>query len=176
MVTDTERKPRFRRSIEIQKLKEFMRGIKIGQIASRTSLSAQAGRNVKAGEAGYSSFAMARFQLEGEGIYFGCVSDCWDKGQLIEGGYKRLAHNEVVSLIQHDIGNIRSRGRRTTRKLANIQYDDLTEESQVLHNTAMTVSRTVETLTSDEVLRDIEKRVRSKSAPVPTKDVFIMIP
>lgn len=82
-------------------------------------------------------------------------------------GYKRLNDAEIVATGADVLSRIRRQGRRGARKLACADFDQLTPEQRLQHNTRMTVLVMVAEVTSSNAIARVESAVKDHNAALP---------
>jgi hypothetical protein len=169
------KKTRFRRTIEIKRIKETLRDAEFHKRITYSELSKVAGRPVRAGNPGYGSLRQAVKELREEGIHFSTISDDWCEGKQVEGGLERITDEEAIKLVPVDTKIINSRAKLLMSKVRNVAYDTLSDDLKALHNTLMTVGQAVEVTTNNETLVIIEGKVRVGNCPIPTRELVLMV-
>lgn len=149
-------------NIDIQILSDFLRK-QAGEV-SYEAMSDILGRDVRNGA--WAVLAGARRVLLREGIVFGTIRGV---------GIKCLTDEEIVGTGHAAIRKTRRATRRAINTLACADYDKLTNEARIKHNTYASLLGALNAVTKEPQVRKIEASVKSAQAKLPlakTLDVF----
>ena len=150
----------FEISVDARLLHERLKKVGVGDLISWDDLSEIISRDVRAGGPAYGALTTARRRAQKhEGIVFDPV-----KGK----GLKRLNDAEIVETSQAKIDSVRRRSRAALRRLACVQnYEGLTSEKQVRHNTFASIFSAFATITKAGSMKRLEDQVAEAHAQLP---------
>lgn len=151
------KKPMFAVSADAKTIAHVLRGAAVGQVVSYVELSRTIARNVcKEGRPAMDS-ARALVQREDRMIFDPVRGE----------GLKRLADNDIIDLGDKAREHVRRSSRRIVKKLVCVNYDTLSKEKQVQHNTALSMFGVFCELTTDQSAKRLTSSVEAAQAELP---------
>lgn len=87
-------------------------------------------------------------------------------------GLRLLFNSEIPSLGQRDLSRVRNVVRRSARRLATVDYNSLSPELRIQHNSILTVYALFQRSTTTGAMRRIEEAVATQSRTLPLRDTL----
>ena len=145
---------RFEASSDTRFLAQELSQAKPGDTITYDSLSTAIGRDVRVHARG-ALFSALRMQLHDRRV-FEAVPNV---------GYRLLTAEEIVrTQAAKGMQRIARTARVAGKKVASAEYDELTEQDKVAHNTQLSILGAISQMTKPVVAREIESKVRAKGA------------
>lgn len=148
--------PAFAASADAKTLADLMRSVAVGDMLSYDSMSDAIGRDVTA-ERSVIYTARSIVQREDRIVF----------DTICKQGLKRLADDEIVSLGDRARSRVRKIAKRTTQSIACVNYDEMSRESQVKHNTALSMFGVMLELATNKSFVKLEKHVATAGTELP---------
>lgn len=144
-------------SVDARLMLERIRKMGTGEVVSDAEFGELIGRDLMNG--GYGPFMTARNRaLRDYGIVLGRVRKT---------GYRRLSDAEIVSTGQATVDRVRRSARRAFVRMTCAEYDKLSDESKVQHNTYASVFAALVSVTKASAVKRIEKQVEKAQKELP---------
>lgn len=155
-------------SVDARLLHQRLKTVGIGETVSWGDLAKIIGRDVTAGNGGYSALTTARRRaLMDDGMVFDAV---------LKVGLKRLSDQDIVATGQATVDKVRRAARKGNRRLLSIQdFDALPNEMKVKHNAYVSLLGAVVAISTDKKVHQLEQHVENARAALPlakTLEVF----
>lgn len=141
-------------NVDVQILVDYLRD-QSGEV-TYAALSDVLGRDVRNGA--WTVLASARRALQREGIVYGTIRKV---------GIKRLDDEEIVGTGRDALKKTRRASRRALNRLACADYDKLTNEGRIKHNTYVSMLGALNAITKEPQIRKIEAGVEDAQAKLP---------
>lgn len=151
------KKPIFAASADAKTIAHVLRTIEVGGIISYEDLSRAIARNVCLTGRPAMDTARGIVQREDRMIF-----------DAIRGvGLKRLADNEIIDLGDKARDHVRRASRKVVKKLVCVDYDQLTNEKQTKHNTALSMFGVLCELATEKSTKRLTSSVENAKAELP---------
>lgn len=141
---------------DVSQIKAMLGAAKPGDLISYAAMSRAIGRDIQERRHVIMA-AMKQLQRERRMVFAAVPNE----------GYKRLNDGEIVATGADVLSRIRRQSRRGARKLACVNFEQLTPEQQLTQNTRMTVLVLVSEATSANAIARVEKAVKDHNAALP---------
>lgn len=144
-------------SIDTKLIYERLASASVGDLIEYSELNDLVQRDIRNGAAG--CFQSARRRVERlDGIVFGTVRGV---------GVKRLSDDEIVASGQAVIDKSRRAARRGYRRLGCVEFDGLSAESKVKHNTYQSLFSALVAVTKPSAVKKVETKVSQSQESLP---------
>lgn len=153
----------FQIGTETKTLAHVLRQAKIGDVVSYQALTESIGVNVQS--AGRSILASARKLVQREDKMV------FDVDRNI--GLKRLDDPSIISLSDKHRDHIRRTARKTVKAIACVDYQTLTRENQVRHNTALSMAAFFMQAATDTSAKRLSAKIESVGTELPAAKAAI---
>jgi hypothetical protein len=153
-------KPNFELSPESRLIRQYLRTVEVGEIATYDKLSHVIGRPLDHSSSMLRSAVNAL--IKDDRVMFACIRTV---------GYRRLPDADIISHADTDIDGIRRKARRGARKLTCVQdYEALTPQKQLAHTSRLSVLTMVAYTTTDQGLKKVETAATGKKGELPLSE------
>lgn len=149
--------PLFAASADAKTLAHVMRSASVGDVVTYATLSAAIARNVCRDARAAMGTARTILQRE-DRMIFDAV-----RGE----GLKRLADEEIVSLGDRARDHVRRSSRKVIKKMVCVNYDALSKEKQVKHNTSLSMFGVFCELATEKSTKRLSSSVEMAQAELP---------
>jgi hypothetical protein len=154
--------PRFEASSDTRFIDQTLGKAEPGQTITYTELSDAIGRDVRK-HARSSLMSALRMQLN-EGRVFEAIAN---------EGYRRLTDQEIIKTqAAKGLSRISRTARKTARKVACAEFQKLSNDDKVAHNTQLSMLGAVGQMTKPKAMIAVEKAVRDKGNELPIGDTL----
>ena len=158
MTTEVATKqPIFKLSVDTQLVIDRLMKAQVGEVVTYADLSAILGRNIQYASRGCLTTACKRLQAD-HAIVFGTVRSV---------GVKRLNDSEKVAAGLSSIPKIRSQARNGAKRIVCAQYDALSKEDKVKHNTGLSFLGVMGEMTKPKIQLALAERVKEAQDKLP---------
>lgn len=144
-------------------LARAMREIKVGEVVTYQQLSQTIARNVTREAQAALHTARGIVQREDRMVF-----------DAVRGvGLKRLNDEEIVDLSDKARDHIRRTSRRTAKKLTCVDYDGMSRDKQVKHNTALSMLGVFMAMATEKSTRRLSEQVQIAGTDLPVAKASI---
>lgn len=151
------KKPIFAASADAKTIAHILRQVVVGDVVLYADLSRAISRNVCTDGRPAMNTARAIVQREYRMIFDAVRGE----------GLKRLADDEIVSLGDKARDHVRRASRKVVKKIICVNYDTLSKDKQVQHNTALSMFGVFCELATDKSSKRLSCIVESAQAELP---------
>lgn len=144
-------------SVDARMVYERLLTTSVGEVVTYDELTKLIGRNTQ--NSGRPVIATARRKAMNEHrMVFAAVRNI---------GFKRLNDGEIVETAQHDVDKIRRTSRRAGRRLTTVDFDALSNDKKIRHNTYLSMFGALASMTTGGTVKAIEKEVTKAHSALP---------
>lgn len=154
-------RPNFEISADTRLLYQRLIEAGIGNTVTYADLSAAISRPVQGADPNLQSALRRAFREDG--MVFDCVRKI---------GYRRLNDAEIVRSSGNDVSRLRRLTKRKARKLFTADFDKLSNEERIAHNTNASVFGAVAVALSKRSVEAVSKAVSSAGKELPVADTL----
>lgn len=154
---ELSKKPIFAASADAKTIAHVLRQVAVGNVVSYADLSRAISRNVCTDGRPAMDSARGIVQREDRMIFDSVRGE----------GLKRLADDEIVSLGDKARDHVRRSSRKVVKKLVCVNYETLSKEKQVKHNTALSMFGVFCELATDKSSKRLSSSVEAAQAELP---------
>lgn len=151
------KQPTFQLSADAKTLASVLREVTVGDTVTYKRLSQSIARDVQTDARGALQTAR-RLVMNEDRIVFDAV-----RGE----GLVRLKDEQIVSLSDRARDHIRRTSRKTAKALVCVDYDALSPDMQVKHNTGLSMLGVIAELSTSKSVAKLESKVKEAGAELP---------
>lgn len=156
------KKPNFVASSDAKVLADLLRNAEVGQVVTYEEMSEAIGREVTQDRSAIYT-ARAIVQREDRMIF-----DC-----VMKVGVKRLADADIVNLGDRARARVRKIASSVTKAITCVNYDSMSRESQVKHNTALSMFGVFSELSANKSFIKLQSHVSTVGTDLPVAKASI---
>jgi hypothetical protein len=87
-------------------------------------------------------------------------------------GIRLLTNEEIPNLGQRDITRVGRIAKRSIKRLAAVDYDKLSEQGKIIHNTSMTILALAQRSSTTKSMSLVQEAVGKRTSPLPLGDTL----